>query len=173
MSLVKASQYYIAGAAFSRDSTIRELEHALSIHDFDRYIDVRKWAACRDSAIVPRQLTCVYEEISMTFKELVELWASSTHVKKTDEDYSVRLPVDAAARLHALADIYDGRTIEEIITDLLAVSLDEVETALPYVAGDKVIREDEFGDPIYEDAGPTPKFEKLRRAHLKRLGGKD
>ncbi len=109
----------------------------------------------------------------MGFKTLIETWQHAAKVEKTDSEYAVRLPVDAAARLHALAELFDGPELEEIITDLLDVALTEIEAAMPYVAGDRVIREDEFGDPIYEDEGPTPEFERLRRAHLKRLGGSD
>jgi len=107
----------------------------------------------------------------MTFKQLLERWSSAPHVERTDKEYAVRLPIDSAARLHALTDLYDGVSSEEIITDLLSVALDQIETAMPYIAGENVIREDEFGDPVYEDTGPTPKFERLRREHLKRLGG--
>ncbi len=107
----------------------------------------------------------------MTFRELLDTWQDRAHVAHTDEHYAVRLPLDAAAKLHALEDLYDGVGREEIITDLLAVALDEIVKAMPYVAGDTVIREDEFGDPVYADAGPTPHFEQLRRAHQKRLSG--
>ena len=109
----------------------------------------------------------------MTFKQLLERWSSRPHVEKTDNEYAVRLPTDSAARLHALADLYDGVSSDEIITDLLSTALDQIETAMPYIAGEKIIREDEFGDPVYEDTGPTPEFERLRREHLRRLGGKD
>jgi hypothetical protein len=45
--------------------------------------------------------------------------------------------------------------IYDIITDLISAGLDELESKMPYVEGDRVIEEDEFGDPIYEDAGPS------------------
>ena len=109
----------------------------------------------------------------MTFRDLIEHWAGEPEVKQTKAEYSVRLPVDTAARLHALADLYPAASKEAIITDLLTVALNEIESAMPYVAGDKVIREDEFGDPVFEDVGPTPRFEQLRREHLKQLGGGD
>ncbi len=105
----------------------------------------------------------------MSFKELIATWEDTPVEHKTVERYSVQLPVEAAAKLHALAELYPGAGIEQMITDLLDQALDEVTTALPYVPGNKVIREDEYGDPVYDDAGPTPRFEKLRRQHELRL----
>ncbi len=109
----------------------------------------------------------------MSFKTLLDTWAKSRKVTLTETEYAVRLPLETAAKLHALADLFDGPELNDVITDLLEVAVNEAEAAMPYVAGERVIREDEFGDPIYEDQGPTPKFEKLRRAHLKKLGGND
>lgn len=106
----------------------------------------------------------------MSVRDLIAAWESTPVVRKTDETYAVQLPIEAAAKLHALAELYPGASIETIITDLLAHSLDEVVTALPYVPGERVISEDEYGDPVYEDVGPTPDFERLRRTHEQRLG---
>jgi hypothetical protein len=40
---------------------------------------------------------------------------------------------------------------------------------MPYVPGKKVISTDEQGDPVYEDAGPTPRFAELTRHYRKKL----
>ncbi|MEL7536802.1 MAG: type 1 pili tip component [Pseudomonadota bacterium] len=105
----------------------------------------------------------------MSFRDLISAWESTPVVHKTAEAYAVQLPRDAAAKLHALAELYPGAGVEQIITDLLNRALDEVVTALPYVPGDRVIREDEYGDPVYEDIGPTSEFERLKRLHEQRL----
>src|SRR5262249_591037 len=76
---------------------------------------------------------------------------------------------DDAARLHALADLFPGRTREQLITDLLGSALQEVAAAMPYVAGSKVISTDEQGDPVYEDVGLTPRFTELTRKYNKSL----
>jgi hypothetical protein len=103
------------------------------------------------------------------FKELLDTWRQNDAGVRTATEYAVRLPVDDAARIHALADLFPGRTREQIITDLLAAALQEVEAAMPYVPGKKVISTDEQGDPVYEDAGPTPRFTELTRKHRKSL----
>ncbi|HVY82575.1 MAG TPA: pilin assembly protein [Steroidobacteraceae bacterium] len=105
----------------------------------------------------------------MKFKELLDSWRQSAAGPRTAAEYAVRLPVDDAARLHALAEMFPGRTREQIITDLLSAALQEVAAVMPYVQGAKVISTDEQGDPIYEDAGLTPRFAELTRQHKKKL----
>jgi len=105
----------------------------------------------------------------MKIRDLLEAWERSAGERRTREFYSVRLPVHDAAKLAALAEMYPGRSEQDIITDLLSAALDEVEAAFPYVAGRRVVSEDEHGDPIHEDVGLTPRFQALTREHLQRL----
>jgi len=105
----------------------------------------------------------------VTFKELLESWRERAAAPRAAQTYAVRLPVDDAARLAALADMFPGRTAEQLISELLGVALNEVAAAMPYVAGKRVISTDEQGDPLYEDVGPTPRFMELARAHRRQL----
>ena len=105
----------------------------------------------------------------MTSKALLDAWAAERAPAKTREAYSIRLSNDDAAKVHALADLFPGVDAERIISDLLSAALEQTEAAIPYVQGDKIIREDEFGDPVYEDVGLTPRFRERVRAHRKRL----
>ena len=105
----------------------------------------------------------------MSFKTLLESWRETAAAPRTVTEYAVRLPVDDAAQLQALMEMFPGRTAEQLITDLLGVALQEIATAMPYVAGQKVISTDEQGDPVYEDAGPTPRFMELSRKYRKKL----
>ena len=105
----------------------------------------------------------------MSFKELLEQWRQTAGPALTAAEYSIRLPIDDAARLQALAEMYPGTPREQIITDLLGAALKELAASMPYVKGSKVISTDEHGDPVYEDAGPTSKFVELTRKHRKKL----
>jgi hypothetical protein len=106
----------------------------------------------------------------MDFKALFEQWEkSSGGIKMTTCEYRVRLPVHDAARIAALAEMYPLNSEADIIRELLAVALDSIEAAFPYEQGSRVIAEDELGDPIYEDAGPTPRFLALTKKHAERL----
>ncbi|MFQ5983132.1 MAG: type 1 pili tip component [Woeseiaceae bacterium] len=107
----------------------------------------------------------------MSFKPLLDAWSERKAPDITEKDYSVRLSIDDAARIQALVDLYPGMDTERIITDLISTALDELQAAMPYVPGERVIREDDHGDPVYEDAGPTPRFLELVRAHRKKLQG--
>ena len=108
----------------------------------------------------------------MSFKELLESWRGSAAAPRTARAWAVQLPLEDAARLQALADLFPGRSTEQLITELLAVALREVAAAMPYVAGERVISTDEQGDPVYEDVGPTPRFMELARTHRRALEGR-
>jgi hypothetical protein len=103
------------------------------------------------------------------FKELLDSWRQTASGARTASEYSVRLPIDDAARLNALAELFPGRTREQLITDLLSAALQEVAAAMPYVPGKKIISSDDQGDPVYEDAGQTPRFTELTRQYKKKL----
>lgn len=105
----------------------------------------------------------------MSFKELLESWREQAAVPRTAASYAVQLPLDDAARLAALAEMFPGRTREQLITELLGVALKEIVAAMPYVPGTRVISSDEQGDPVYEDTGPTPRFMALSRSHYAAL----
>lgn len=105
----------------------------------------------------------------MKFKPLLDLWKKETGPTLTVEQYAVRLPLDDAARLQALVTLFPGRRPEEIITDLLHAALDELAAAMPYEPGPKIISRDDHGDPVYEDAGLTPRFVELTRQNKKNL----
>ena len=105
----------------------------------------------------------------MSFRELLQSWRADAAASRTARSYAVRLSVDDAARLAALAEMFPGRTAEQLITELLGAALQEVAAAMPYVAGGRVISTDEQGDPLFEDVGPTPRFMELTRKHRRRL----
>jgi len=102
-------------------------------------------------------------------KELLDRWQSDAAGRVTSHSYPVHLEIVDAARIHALAELFPGRSREQIITDLLSAALDELAAAMPYIAGSKVIRNDEQGDPVYEDVGLMPRFISLTRKHQKAL----
>jgi hypothetical protein len=106
------------------------------------------------------------------FKELLDSWRERSTGERTVKAYAVRLPVDDAARLGALAEIFPARTPEQLITELLSTALKGVAAAMPYVPGDKAISADEQGDPVYEDIGLTPRFMALTRKHRRKLQAK-
>ena len=105
----------------------------------------------------------------MKFKPLLDRWKKVASPELTAEQYAVRLPLDDAARLRALTELFPGQAAEDLITDLLHAALDEIAAAMPYERGPKVISRDDQGDPAYEDVGLTPRFIELSRKFKKEL----
>ena len=105
----------------------------------------------------------------MKFKPLLDRWKKTPAPTRTATEYAVRLPLDDAARLQALAELFPGCSIEEIVTDLLGAGLEEIAAAMPYEKGPKIISRDDHGDPVYEDVGLTPRFVELTRKYKKKL----
>jgi hypothetical protein len=103
------------------------------------------------------------------FKPLLDRWKKDAAPVRTAKEYPVRLELDDAARLHALAELFPGQPIDVIITDLLHAGLDEIAAAMPYERGPKVISRDDHGDPVYEDIGLTPRVVELTRKIKKNL----
>ena len=108
----------------------------------------------------------------MSFKDLVTVWERDAVGALAPEEYRIKLPIEDAARIHALTEMYPRRTLDQIVTELLSASLHELERNLPYIPGTRVIAEDEQGDPVFEDIGPTPRFLELSREHRRRLEAK-
>ena len=105
----------------------------------------------------------------MKIRDLFEEWEKSASEQRTHHKYTVKLPLSVAARVCALAEMFPGRSETEIMVDLLETALDELLETLPYVQGDSVTGEDEFGESIYEDIGSTPRFIELTNKYTRIL----
>jgi hypothetical protein len=110
-------------------------------------------------------------EPKLKFKSLLDHWKKAASPVLAAREYAVRLPLDDASRLEALAELFPGSRVEQIITDLIHAALDEVAASMPYEPGPAIISRDDHGDPVYEDAGLTPRFIELARRHRKALEG--
>lgn len=105
----------------------------------------------------------------MKIVDLIPRWRQQTNAPLAGKRYQMQLSLRDAARIEALQVMYPDCSEEEIVSDLLHAALDELEVAMPYVPGKRVIAEDDQGDPIYEDLGPTPRFYSLSHEFLRKL----
>ena len=105
----------------------------------------------------------------MRIAELIHRWSKAGRERTSARAYTVHLPLRDAARIEALHVMYPGRSESQLMADLVRAALDELEVAMPYVPGSRIIAEDDYGDPIYEDLGPTPKFYSLSHEILRKL----
>ncbi|MFK0311370.1 pilin assembly protein [Pseudomonas sp. NPDC090233] len=105
----------------------------------------------------------------MKIRELAQHWEQNAAGTLSPTGHTLHLDLESEARLAALIDMYPKRTAEELLGELVAAALEELEASFPYVQGNKVISTDEEGDPLYEDIGSTPRFLSLSRRHLQTL----
>jgi hypothetical protein len=97
----------------------------------------------------------------MKSSDLHIVWTTPDNSRVTSRQYSFRLPVHVAAKIEALCEIYSTRSRTEIVGDLLASALQEVETSFPSVKGKRITEHPDTGEMIYEDVGPGARFRKL------------
>lgn len=105
----------------------------------------------------------------MRIQELVDHWESASRGERTRREFPIHLPLKEAAQVLALAEMYPDCTENQILTDLVCFALQQVKEAFPYEIGDRQIAQDECGDPIFEDAGLTPKFIRLAQKYRQTL----
>ena len=74
----------------------------------------------------------------MSFKRLLDHWQQTAPPTLTATEYAVRLPVDDAARVQALVEMYPGASREQIITDLIGAALKELAASMPYVTNGNI-----------------------------------
>lgn len=108
-------------------------------------------------------------EVIMKIRELAQHWEQNAAGTLSRTGHVLHLDLESEARLAALIDMYPKRTAEELLGELVAAALEEIEASFPYVKGSQVIATDEEGDALYEDVGPTPRFLSLSRHHLQEL----
>ncbi|MEE4145436.1 MAG: type 1 pili tip component [Halieaceae bacterium] len=105
----------------------------------------------------------------MRATDLIEKWETEAAGELDPEACRVHLPLESVARLDALAEMFPPRTREQLVSELLAMALDQVAASFPYIEGDEIIARDEEGDPVFQDVGHTPRYLELVRKHLQKL----
>ena len=104
----------------------------------------------------------------MEAKDLAKLWSSPDNTRLTAKQSSFRLPVHVAAKIAALGEMYPQKTKTQIVGDLLAAALAEVEKGLPTFPG-KFFDKDEDGEEMFEATGPAQEFRTLTDKHYVEL----
>lgn len=106
----------------------------------------------------------------MKASDLVSVWGAPDNSRLTAKQISLRLPVHVAAKISALCDLYPTKTRTQIVGDLLASALADVEKALPTHKGlEWEGGPDAEGRRLYEAAGPGADFRDRTNFHYKEL----
>lgn len=101
-------------------------------------------------------------------KDLSKVWDAPDNSKLTSKQISIRLPILVAAKISALCDIYSRKTKTEIIGDLLATALEQVESGFKICKGDQIGDYPDVG-PVYADIGVRSRFRSLTGKYLREL----
>lgn len=103
-------------------------------------------------------------------QDLILRWHDEPKHPLTPKQLSIRLPIDVAAKISALCEIYPTRTKTEIIADLVSTSVDQLVRALPSEKGDLLESESIPGQiRVYQDIGPKGRFLEGTARHLRQL----
>jgi len=105
----------------------------------------------------------------MHIQELVQHWENASRGERTQREFSIHLPLKEAAQVLALKEMYPDCSEEQLLTDLLCFALQQLRESFPYEQGSRQIAVDEYGDPIFEDAGKTPRFIQLAQKYRQTL----
>ena len=105
----------------------------------------------------------------MKASDLHKVWSAPDNSKLTPKQQSFRLPLHVAAKIAALCDMYPQKTKTEIVGDLLASALIEVERGFPPVKGENVGPHPDTQEIMYEDIGPAREFRRLANQHYAEL----
>jgi hypothetical protein len=101
-------------------------------------------------------------------KELPTIWSKPDLSRLTARQISIRLPLEVSAKISALSDVYPQKTKTEIIGDLLASALDQIENALPTDDVQPVGFEPN-GEPIFPSSGLQLRYFNLTQKYLTEL----
>lgn len=67
----------------------------------------------------------------MKVTDLPGHWEKAKTPQDRTHDYNLRLPLEDAARIAALAELYPDRTEADILNDMIAAALDDLAEASP------------------------------------------
>lgn len=105
----------------------------------------------------------------MKAKDLVAVWGAPDNSRLTAKQASFRLPVHVAAKIAALCEMYPQKTKTQIVGDLLAAALSELERELPSYPSGRLFGRDDDGDELFELDGPAQDFRNLSNKHYREL----
>lgn len=101
-------------------------------------------------------------------KDLSKVWDAPDNSTLTKKQFSLRLPILAAAKIAAICEMYPRKSKNEIIADLISTSLDLYEQGLPTCKGRLIDEHPDYGR-IYEDVGVRSTFRSLTGKYLREL----
>ena len=104
----------------------------------------------------------------MDAKQLASVWGAPDNSRLTAKQQSFRLPVHVAAKIAALSELYPAKSKTQIVGDLLAAALSEMEKGLPAYSTGRSFGAPE-GTELFFASGPAVTFRELTNKHYRAL----
>lgn len=101
----------------------------------------------------------------MKASDLVTVWSAPDNSRLTAKQYSFRLPVHVAAKLAALEDLYPAKSRTQLVGDLLAAAIADVETKLPTSPGTVWGSHPDTGETMFHATGQGVTYRELANKH--------
>jgi len=81
-------------------------------------------------------------------EDLLKVWDAPDHSRLTPKQISIRLPILVSAKLSALNEMYPSKNKSQMIVDLVATAIDQLEDGFPVQKGEVVCEDPETGEDI-------------------------
>lgn len=109
----------------------------------------------------------------MSMKNLVESWTFPSAPNERIQ-VTLRIQFDDYARLHALKAAYPRRSVNDILSDIIRLGLDEIIEALPtYVITERQLAECPGPEEVGDEYGPSLDFRLAYRRILEEKAKED
>jgi transposase len=105
----------------------------------------------------------------MDTRGLHQMWNAPENTRLTKQQFSFRLPLDVAAKLFALEELYPGRNRTQIISDLLSLALIDFEEQLPFRASQFKFTENGDDEDLWSMEGERYIFRTHANKHHRML----
>jgi len=106
--------------------------------------------------------------MAMKSADLHAIWSAPDNSRLTAKQWSFRLPVQVAAQINALCDLYPKKTKTDIVSDLLAAALADFVPKLPSQRGAVIGDHPDWGKE-YELHGPAVTLRAYANKHFKEI----
>lgn len=102
----------------------------------------------------------------MKSSDLVAVWSAPDNSRLTTKQFSFRLPVHVAAKLAALEELYPTRSRTQLVGDLLAAAIADVERGLERHAGAQLgQRHPETDEELFVEEGQVAAYRSAANRH--------
>ena len=105
----------------------------------------------------------------MKASDLVTVWGAPDNSRVTAKQYSFRLPVQVAAKLAALEELYPTRSRTQLVGDLLTAAINDLEQNLPSYAGRPMGKNPDTGEEIFEELGQAAEYRRSANKHYQAI----